>query len=162
MDLKPIVLYYSRTGRTEKLARLIAKDMQTEIIRVDCERSYSRRFGTSVSRVLMERMKKKHPTYITPVPDLTGFDPVFIGFPVWANDMPEFFADFLSQCRLKGKTVIPFATFGATGIGGALKTVSRVTPGAKVVLPFEDGTLRGGDYRKWRHCVRKLIWDLDD
>lgn len=158
--MKPIILYYSRSGHTEKLAQLIASDMHGEIIRITPEKEY-RGFRASVIRVMKERMRKKHPSYITPVPDLKDFDPVFVGFPVWAKDMPHFVAEFLSKCDLSGKTVIPFATFGFSGIRAAEKTLEKVTKGAKIVLPFEDGMIRGGDYRKWRHDVRMMIWNME-
>jgi len=158
--VKPIVLYYSRSGHTEKLAQLIATDMHGEIIRITPEKEY-RGSRATFSRVMKDRLKKKHRQAVTPVPDLKGFDPVFIGFPIWAKDMPDFVADFISKCDLKGKTVIPFATFGFSGIRGAEKTLERVCEGARIVMPFEDGTFRGGDYRKWRHDVRMMIWNME-
>ena len=160
--LKPIVLYYSRTGHTEKLAQLITADLHGEIIRItpEKEREY-RSFRSALRKVAGNRWHKEMKKSITPIPDLTRFDPVFIGFPIWAKDMPDFVADFVSHCDLKGKTVIPFATFGVTGIRGAMKTLSRICEGANIVMPFEDGTFRGGDYRKWRHEVRMMMWKME-
>ncbi len=158
--MKPIVLYYSRSGRTEKLAQLIATDMHGEIIRITPQKEYRGSLRKAVSRVLRDRMKKKNNHPVTPAPDLRDFDPVFIGFPIWMKDMPDFVAEFISGCDLGGKTVIPFATFWMSGIGGALKTMERVCPEAKIVKPFEDGVFRGGDYRKWRHSVRMMIWNM--
>ena len=160
--MKPIVLYYSRTGHTEKLAQLITADMHGEIIRITPEREREfRSMSKALKRVVGGRIHKTARRSITPVPDLSYFDPVFIGFPIWAGDMPDFVADFLSRCRLKGKTVIPFATFGMTGMKNALKTLPRVCEGANIVMPFEDGTFRGSDYRKWRHEVRMMMWKME-
>ncbi len=158
--MKPIILYYSRTGHTEKLAQLIASDMHGEIIRITPEKEYRGSSRRILSRVMRDRMRKKHRRSVTPVPDLREFDPVFVGFPVWMKDMPDFVADFLSRCDFRGKTVIPFVTFWISGARGPLKTLERVCGGAKIEKPFEDGTFRGMDYRKWRHAVRMMIWNM--
>ena len=161
-ETKPLVLYYSRTGRTEKLARLIADDMDTEIMRVDPVRRYPQGYIPAFSRVVAERIEKRSTPCNMPVPDMTGFDPVFIGFPVWMGDMPQFFMNFIEKCDLYKKTVIPFSTSFSGGMGKALKSLERIAPDASVVLPFEDGSLKGGDYRKWRRDIRRLIRKLED
>ena len=158
--LKPIVFYYSRSGRTEKLAHLAAKEMRAEIMRIEPEYAYGS-FSSSISRVIKERVRREHPRSSTPIPDLSRFDPIFVGYPVWANDLPEFIGDFLSRCDLEGKTVIPFATFAVSGMEKSLASVTAACKGAQILYPFEDGMLRGGDYRKWRLNVRRYIWNME-
>lgn len=75
--MKAIVLYYSRSGNTERIAERIHTD-------------------------------------------LSAYDVVFL-YPVWAQDMPVFVAEFMKQCDVTGKTVIPFVTYGMTGINWTRK-----------------------------------------
>lgn len=50
-------------------------------------------------------------------PDLSGYDTIFVGFPIWWYIAPTIVNTFLESCDLTGKTVVPFATSGGSGMG---------------------------------------------
>ena len=50
-------------------------------------------------------------------PDLTRYDTVFVGFPIWWYQAPRIIETFLESCDFSGKTVVPFATSGGSGLG---------------------------------------------
>lgn len=96
------------------------------------------------------------PAFQTPIPDLREYDVVLPGYPVWAQDMPRFVADFISQCDLADKTVIPFATYGMTGIGWTMKHLKQLCADAQVKFPFDSGVLKKGNYTEWIEKIKSL------
>ncbi|OYU71911.1 MAG: flavodoxin, partial [Alphaproteobacteria bacterium PA3] len=61
---------------------------------------------------------------------------VFLGFPIWGTDLPAVIRSFLRTHDLSGKTVVPFITYGSTGIGSSMQTVRRFAPNARFVPEF--------------------------
>ena len=146
--MKSIVLYYSQTGNTEIIAKRIAKDFGAELLKIEPDIVYGG-FLSSCVRVIGDRMRKDLPTYVTEIPDLTEYDTVFVGFPIWAADVPDFVQAFLKDCDLAGKRVIPFATSRMTGIEGAVDTLTVLCEGASVEHPFFFGVRKRDNYRAW-------------
>ena len=146
--MKSIVLYYSQTGNTEIIAKRIAKDFGAELLKIEPDIVYGG-FLSSCVRVIGDRMRKDLPTYVTEIPDLTEYDTVFVGFPIWAADVPDFVQAFLKDCDLAGKRVIPFATSRMTGIEGAVDTLTVLCEGASVEHPFFFGVRKRDNYHAW-------------
>ena len=69
--------------------------------------------------------KKNIPAFRTPIADLSKYDTVFIGFPVWGGCMPKFEQEYIKKCNFKNKTVIPFATAGSNGEKRAYANISN-------------------------------------
>ena len=64
---------------------------------------------------------------------MSQYDVVFIGFPLWSGDAPMIIRTFLESYDLSGKTVIPFATSGGSGISTAQATVRTFCPDSTVL-----------------------------
>lgn len=153
--MNPIIIYYSRSGNTEKVAKKVQAEFECPLVKIEPEEAYGN-YVISCLRVMKDNVRKYTPAFITPVPDLTEYDTVFIGYPIWAQDMPAFVAEFVRQCNLKGKTVIPFATYGMTSISWTMKTVNQICDGADVQCPFSTGVLKKQDFNRWIEEVRAL------
>lgn len=151
--MKAIILYYSKSGTTEKLARRIQKDFACSILKIEPEAPYGNYFSSLV-RVNRERKDNVPVHSITEIPDLSAYDTVFIGYPIWYLDIPGFVADFISRCNLEGKTVIPFATCGLANVGMTLDTLKRVCPKSELAHPFNFGIAKKDHYEEWIQAVR--------
>ena len=66
-------------------------------------------------------------------PDLSGYDKIFVGFPIWWYIAPTIVNTFLESCDLTGKTVVPFATSGGSGMGSTNKALAPSCKGAKLL-----------------------------
>ena len=66
--------------------------------------------------------------------DLSGYDTVFIGYPIWWGTMPKIMNTFLDACDLSGKTVMPFCTSGGrgSGISTSVSAIRSAEPNADV------------------------------
>ena len=154
--MKAIIMYYSRKGKVEKLAERVKKDLpNSDILKVEPEKPYGNYIASCI-RVIKERKNNIIPKAITKIPDLSVYDVILIGYPVWASDMPAFVSEFLSRCDLKEKKVIPFATFGGSEIDCTMKTLQRVCNEAEVTLPFNYGMSKKDNYEDWMSSIRKI------
>ena len=154
--MKAMVIYYSRSGNTEKVAKQIQSDLNCDILKIIPEETYGN-YIESCFRVMKERKNKVVPSFVTGIPDLTNYDVIFLGYPIWAQDVPAFVADFIQQCDVKGKTIIPFATYGMSGINWTRKTLDKICEGAEIVLPYDSGVLKKGNYNAWMASVKEKL-----
>ena len=155
--MKAIILYYSRSGNTEKLAKKIRDDLNCDILKIVPEETYGN-YIESCFRVMKERRKKVIPAFVTEVPDLKDYDIIFLGYPIWAQDVPVFVADFVQKCNINGKVIIPFATYGMSGINWTRKTLDKICKGATIELPYDTGVFKKGDYEAWMESVKERFF----
>ncbi len=62
--------------------------------------------------------------------DIAGYDTVFVGYPVWATDVPQAVLSFLNKYDLSGKTIIPFCTHDGYGAGSSYQTIADASHAA--------------------------------
>lgn len=153
--MNAIIIYYSRSGNTEKYAKLLHADLGYKLLKIEPEEQYGN-YIMSCFRVMKENATKTTPKFITPIPDLTEFDTIFLGYPIWAQDVPKFVQDFICKCNISNKTIIPFATYGMSGINWTMKTLKKMFPDSEIKLPFDNGVLKKGDYQNWLSKIKAL------
>ena len=155
--MNAIIIYYSRSGNTEKIAKQLQLDLgNIPSIKIEPEETYGN-YIMSCFRVMKENRNKVVHKFTTPIPNLTEYDTIFIGFPIWAQDVPMFVQDFIRQCDTKGKTIIPFATYGMSGISWTKKTLNSLFDEQQIKLPFDSGTFKKGNYKKWLSEIKSTI-----
>lgn len=105
----------------------------------------------------MKEQKNEVPVKATnEIPDLSGYDTVFVGYPIWWLDVPVLVANFIKGCDLAGKTVIPFSTSGLGNISATLETIKKSCPKSEVKLPLQCGIAKKDVYDHWISEVRKM------
>ena len=150
--MKTIIIYYSRSGNTEKIALQAQTDLKCDIIKIIPEEAYGN-YISSCMRVTKEKKAIIAPAFKTPIPNLKDYDVVLLGYPIWAQDIPRFVAEFITQSNLQGKIVIPFATYGMSGINWTMKHLSQICKGAEIKYPFDTGVFKKGNYNKWMNKI---------
>lgn len=63
--------------------------------------------------------------------DASAYNVVYIGFPIWWYVAPRIIATFLESCDFSGKTIVPFATSGGSGMGRTVEELKRICPAAR-------------------------------
>ena len=154
--MKALILYYSRSGNTEKLAKQIQQDLSCDLLKIVPEEAYGN-YVASCLRVMKERKHNVTPAFVTEIPDLTAYDVIFLGYPIWAQDVPMFVSEFVQRCDIKGKTIIPFATYGMSGINWTRKTLNKICQGAALAFPYDSGLRKKGDYAAWMQSVKQWM-----
>ena len=152
--MKAIVIYYSKSGKTEAIAKKIQKDLDCDILKIEPAKEY----GGFISAVLRARKEKKKRLEVpvkTEVPDLSAYDTVFLGYPIWMSTTPGFLRDFLKKCNFKDKMMILFCTSKKTSILKSIYDVKESCPGSliKEGLAFSASTEEA--YTKWMNTFRQ-------
>ncbi len=133
---KSLVTYFSASGVTAELAKRLAKAVQADIYEIRPQKPYTDADlnwmdKNSRSSVEMKDLSCR-PAIVLPTPDIQKYDVIFVGFPVWWYREPSIIDTFMEACNFDGKTVVPFATSGGSGIGQSGKNMQKLAPGAKV------------------------------
>lgn len=132
MSSKTLVAYFSATGTTARAARRLAESVGADLYEIRPAVPYTRadlNWADSKSRSTLEAHDAACRPAIAGEPvDLSGYATVFVGFPIWWYVAPTIVNTFLEQYDLTGKTVVPFATSGGSGMG---RTNAGLAPSCK-------------------------------
>lgn len=150
MSGKALIAYFSASGTTARVARDMADATGANLYEIRPAQPYTEAdldWTNKKSRSTIEMNDKAcRPSMAGPVPDMSQYDTVLIGFPVWWYVEPRIVDTFLDACDLSGKTVIPFATSGGSGIDKAESNLRSKYPQAN----WNRGRLlNGGDAAEW-------------
>ncbi|OUO95754.1 flavodoxin [Gordonibacter sp. An232A] len=118
---KTLVAYFSATGTTERLARALAEVAGADLHGIEPAQPYTSsdlNWHDARSRSSVEMNDPaSRPAIANKVADMGCYDTVFVGFPIWWYVAPTIINTFLEAYDFSGKTVIPFATSGGSGMG---------------------------------------------
>jgi flavodoxin len=140
-EKKVLIVYLSRTNNTKAIAEFIHQKVGGTIVALELERPYPADYDAIVQQVARENETGYLPPLKTKIDRIEQYDVVFVGFPTWGMRLPPPMKSFLSQYRLKGKTVVPFNTNGGYGLGSSFETVRELCPQSAVLEGFST---RGG------------------
>ena len=133
---KVLVLYYSQTSNTQKVAQEMATRLGADIEEVVPVTPFDGDFQATIERCMKERQKGVT-TEIKPLTaDITQYDVIFIGYPIWFGTFAPPIATFLDQVDLSGKKVVPFCTFGSGGLESGIKDLKAKQPKADVLSGY--------------------------
>ena len=153
---KTLVVYYSASGNTERVAKDIAEAAGAdlfEIVPTEVYTSEDLNWTNSDSRVSREHddeSLRDVPLTTTEVPDWDSYDTVFIGYPIWWGIAAWPVDTFVKNNDFTGKTVIPFATSSSSDMGqsGSLLADMAGTGEWQEGQRFSSG-VSGDDVQSW-------------
>ena len=132
---KVLVVYFSATGTTRQVAKQIAKIADADICEIIPTKPYSGAdldWTNKQSRSSVEMSDSTARPKIKAVAvDVSQYDYVFLGYPIWWNLAPRAVNTFIETTNLAGKTVIPFATSGGSSIGNSVAVLKQSYPNIK-------------------------------
>ena len=130
---KTLVLYYSLTGNTQAVAEEIANRLGADIEGIACVNPYDTNFQACIQRCMQEREQSVLPD-IQPVnADLSQYDIIFIGYPVWFGTYAPPVDHFILNEDLSGKKIVPFCTFGSGGLESSVADLKAAQPNAEIL-----------------------------
>ena len=130
---KILVAYFSASGVTKRAAEEIAAETDADLYEIVPAQPYTRADLDWTDRSSRSTLEMKDPgcrPKIAEEADVSGYDVVFVGFPVWWYVEPRIVDTFLESRDFSGKILIPFATSGGSGISGAEKSMKAHCPNA--------------------------------
>jgi len=167
-DMKAIVVFFSHAGDNYSVGNIevgntkIVADYITELTGADQFEIVTHKYDGMAYTPLIELAKKEAadgelPPYEGKMPDLSAYDTVFIGGPVWWGTYPQVMFTAFKDMNLDGKTVIPFTTHEGSGLASCVQDVKKAFPKANVQKGF---SIYGHEVRSGKSKVEKWIKGL--
>ena len=132
-ESKTLVLYYSLTGNTKTVAEEFANRLGADIEEITCIDPYDTNFQACIQRCIQERQEGVLPEIEPMKADLSKYETIFIGYPIWFGTYACPVITFLNNVDLSGKKIVPFCTFGSGGLESSIKDLKAAQPNAEVV-----------------------------
>lgn len=130
---KMLVLYYSQTGNTKVVAQEIATKLGADMEEIVAVEPYDGDFQATIERGMKELKEGVFPEIQPLKADVTKYDVVFIGYPIWFGTYAPPVITFLNQVDLSGKKIFPFCTFGSGGLESSVKDLAEAEPTAEIL-----------------------------
>lgn len=146
---KVLVTYFSASGVTAKTANKLAKEVDGDVFEIEPKEKY-----TSADLNWMDKKSRSsvemndpasRPEIAKQVENMDMYDTVIVGFPIWWYVEPKIIDTFLDSYDFSGKTVIPFATSGGSGIENVEKNLQKEYPN----INWGKGKLLNGSVKAW-------------
>lgn len=132
---KTLVAYFSASGATAKLAKTLAEAAEGDMYEIEPAEAYTSadlNWNDKNSRSSKEMNDPDaRPEIQSRVANMGEYDVVFVGFPIWWYEAPRIVDTFLESYDLSGKTLVPFATSGGSGMGRTGEILEAVSPEAR-------------------------------
>ena len=126
---RKLVAYFSASGVTAKVAETLAEAIGADIYEIAPEVPYTKADLDWMDKQSRSTLEMNDPSSRPAIngkrDNLADYDTVFVGFPIWWYVAPTIINTFLESYDLTGKTIVPFATSGGSGMG---KTNEKLLP----------------------------------
>ena len=131
---KKLVAYFSASGVTKNAAERLAKAVDADLFEIKPQVPYTNAdldWMNKKSRSSVEMSNPdSRPAIAETLPNMQDYDTVFVGFPIWWYVAPTIINTFLESYDFSGKTMVPFATSGSSGMGKTVDVLKKVCPSA--------------------------------
>lgn len=163
--MKSLVIYYSHTGEnwtssglknldkgnTEIVAEQIAELTGADLFKVEAVKQYAYGYYDCCDEAKKELEANARPEIKCEVGDISEYDVIYIGAPVWWNHYPMPMFTALEKLDFTGKVVMPFSTHEGSGLGSFMADIKLICKGAEI----ENGlAIRGSDAK---NCKSELL-----
>ena len=165
-DGRTLVLYFSRTGEqytvgvidrgnTAIVAEMIAEKTGADLFEiVPADDHYPMTYSELTDVAKRKQNEGARPAYKGSLPDLSDYDTVFIGAPVWWGDWPMIMYTVFEHNDFSGKKLVPFSTHEGSGLSGFDRKLSNACPDSEILT---GRAFRGNDCQNKRDSVQEAV-----
>lgn len=140
---KTLLVYYSLTDTTAKLAQRIQRESGSDSVRLQPEHAYPTTDNDAVNAwVKLQQRDQRADQLTNTLPDLSQYQSIIIGFPIWSGDVAYPLQSFLMQnaAALAGKRLVPFSTSAqadATAVKQTRQTIQQLVPDSQIMTGLD-------------------------
>ena len=142
---KKLVAYFSATGRTAKVAKLLAEVLGADIYEIQPKVPYTKADLNWLNKKSRSSVEMNNKTFRPEIAEsnvqIAEYDVIFLGFPIWWYVAPTIINTFLESSDFSGKKIILFATSGGSKFG---KTVEELKVSVSADTEIIEGKLLNG------------------
>lgn len=132
-----LIVYYSHSGNTRKLAELIGQKTGGTLFELLPEEPYPTAYGTVVEQAKKEIRAGYRPALKNNIEHMEAYDTILIGTPNWWSSVAPPVATFLESHDFSNKTIAPFCTHGGGGFGHIPKDIAQLCPHSALLPGLE-------------------------
>ncbi len=129
---KCLVIYYSQTGATKKVAQEFARLLDADTLRIEAQKPYNGNFDETIARCQEEMAANVLPELLPVNVDLAQYDTIFLGYPIWFGTYAPPVAALVKELDFTGKTIVPFCTFGSGGLSSSMQNLKNTLPNTTI------------------------------
>ena len=144
---RALVVYFSRAdenynvgyiekGNTRILAEMIAEATGADTFEIKPAKPYPKEYTPATEIAKKEKNENARPEIVGTMPDVSAYEVIFLGYPIWWGDLPMPCYTFFDKVKLEGKTIAPFCTHEGSGLSGTDRYIADATK-AKVLEALE-------------------------
>jgi flavodoxin len=137
-DCKKLVVYFTRSGNTRVIAEQLHRDLPADLFELKPATPYPADYEENVEEARREKEAQVQRPLKQKIDNLSNYDTIFLGFPIWGGTAPAIIKTFLNEHDLSGKTLVPFITHGKYGLGDSLSVVREHAKDANVLEGYSE------------------------
>ena len=137
MDKKILIAYYSYSGNTKAIAEKIKEITGGDLFEIKTNHEYPKNYTDIINQAKLEKEQNFKPE-LTEKADISDYNTIFIGSPVWWYTFASPIRTFLSENDFSGKTIKPFCTHGGGGASNTYSDIKELCPDADVKSGFDS------------------------
>jgi flavodoxin len=128
-----LVVYLSRSGNTKAVADVIVAATGADVFEIRPKEPYLEDYTEMTEKAKEDKNNQVRPEINGPLPDLSKYSTIVLGYPIWWGDLPTPVYTFIESLNFEGKTVAPFCTSGGSGLSETDETLAARLRGANLV-----------------------------
>ncbi len=129
---KILVAYFSWAGNTKHVAENIAARVGGDLFEIAPSTPYTKDYDSVLEVAKQEQYEGRLPSLAANVENLSDYNVVFLGYPIWWYDAPQIIKSFMATHDLSGKTVIPFCTSGGSDLSESMNSIRQGCPNSEI------------------------------
>ena len=161
---KILIAYFSRAdenygigfiekGNTEIIAEMISEETGGSLFHIERAEPYLADYDECTDVAKQEQNDNSRPELLEDM-DISEYDVIFLGYPIWWGDMPMSVYTFLEGHDFSGKTIIPFCTHAGSGLSGTEKNIENICSDSEIL----DGlSIKGADAQNSQDQARETV-----
>ena len=153
-DRKVLSVYFSHTGNTRTIAGYIHDMVESDMVELETENTYTDDYDALLAQFRQEVADEYCPPLATRVENISSYDVIFVGYPIWVETVAPPVRTFLTSYDLSDKTVVPFCTSGTSPAETSYRLVRSLCPHSTV---SEGIQIRRGTYDTARERVAEWL-----
>ena len=169
---RALVVYFSRAdenyvvgnvekGNTRILAEMIAEATGADTFEIKPAKPYPKEYTPATEVAKQEKNDNARPEIVGTMPDVSGYDVVFVGYPIWWGDLPMPCYTFFDKVKLEGKTIAPFCTHEGSGQGRTVSEIAASAPNAELLEGIAiQGKVAQEDDSRTRELLTEWLGEL--
>lgn len=142
-DKKVLIVYFSHTGNTRTIAGYIHDTVKSDLVEIKTVDTYTDDYDALLAQIREEVASEYCPPLTTKIEEVSSYDLILIGYPIWVETAAPPIRSFLTTHDLTGKTVVPFCTSGTSSAEASYRLIRSLCPQSNILKGIQ---IRRGTY----------------